>query len=140
MLTRNAFTYIRGAAILLLLLTASVTSAQTKLLRFPDIHGDRVAFTYGGDIWTAPSKGGEATRVTAHFVFAHAPSGTSSSHSLRTEDARLIVEPTTTTRLCRRATRCSRSAFGFGTLRRSMPSSTWARTARSNGSLARPSR
>ena len=27
--------------------------AQTKLLRFPAIHGDRVAFTYGGDLWTA---------------------------------------------------------------------------------------
>src|SRR5215472_13300642 len=81
-----------------------------------------------------------ATCVMAHFVFARAPSGTSSSHSLQTEDARPIVEPTITTRLCRRATRCSRSAFGFGMLRRSTPSSTWARTALSNGSLARPSR
>ena len=25
--------------------------AQTKLLRFPDIHDDKVAFTYGGDLW-----------------------------------------------------------------------------------------
>jgi tricorn protease len=66
LLHRNAFTYIRGAAILLLLLTAGVTSAQTKLLRFPDIHGDRVAFTYGGDIWTAPATGGAAVRLTAH--------------------------------------------------------------------------
>ena len=66
MLTRNAFTYLRGAAILLLLLTAGAASAQTKLLRFPDIHGDRVAFTYGGDIWTAPASGGTATRLTAH--------------------------------------------------------------------------
>ncbi len=40
--------------------------AQTKLLRFPDIFGDKVAFTYGGDIWTAPAKGGVATRITAH--------------------------------------------------------------------------
>jgi tricorn protease len=48
-----------------LTLSASA-AAQTKLLRFPDIHGDRVAFTYGGDIWTAPSKGGTAIRLTAH--------------------------------------------------------------------------
>jgi tricorn protease len=41
-------------------------SAQTKLLRFPDIHGDRVVFTYGGDLWTAPASGGTATRLTAH--------------------------------------------------------------------------
>ena len=40
--------------------------AQTKLLRFPDIAGDRVAFCYAGDIWTAPAKGGNATRLTAH--------------------------------------------------------------------------
>lgn len=40
--------------------------ADTKLLRFPDIHGDKVVFTYGGDLWTAPSTGGTATRLTAH--------------------------------------------------------------------------
>jgi tricorn protease len=40
--------------------------AQTKLLRFPDIHGDKVVFTYGGDLWTAPAKGGTAMRLTAH--------------------------------------------------------------------------
>lgn len=40
--------------------------AQTRLLRFPAIHGDRVAFTYAGDLWTAPVTGGTATRLTAH--------------------------------------------------------------------------
>ncbi|MDQ3801890.1 MAG: peptidase S41, partial [Acidobacteriota bacterium] len=44
----------------------SAAHAQTRLLRFPDIHGEKVAFTYGGDIWTAPAGGGTATRVTAH--------------------------------------------------------------------------
>jgi len=52
--------------IFLSLLAATAVSAQTKLLRFPDIHADRVAFTYGGDIWTAPAAGGSAIRVTAH--------------------------------------------------------------------------
>ncbi len=56
-----------GAALgLALLLTVSSAYAQTKLLRFPDISGDRVAFCYAGDIWTAPAAGGLATRVTAH--------------------------------------------------------------------------
>jgi tricorn protease len=41
-------------------------SAQTKLLRFPDIHGDRIVFTYAGDLWTASASGGTATRLTAH--------------------------------------------------------------------------
>src|ERR1039458_3532490 len=40
--------------------------AQTKLLRFPDIHGNQLVFTYGGDLWTAPTAGGIATRLTAH--------------------------------------------------------------------------
>jgi len=40
--------------------------AQTKLLRFPDIHGDKVVFTYASDLWTASTSGGIATRLTAH--------------------------------------------------------------------------
>lgn len=58
---------LNAAAVLLAaaLLPASAP-AQTKLLRFPDIAGDRVAFCYAGDIWTAPATGGTATRLTAH--------------------------------------------------------------------------
>ena len=56
--------------------TAFVASAhaQTKLLRFPAIHGDRIAFTYAGDLWMTSATGGTATRLTAHAgieVFAH---------------------------------------------------------------------
>ncbi len=64
-----------AAAVLALTLTpASPASAQTRLLRFPAIHGDKVAFTYAGDLWTAPAAGGTAVRLTAHpgmEVFAH---------------------------------------------------------------------
>ncbi len=45
---------------------SSAHSQGTKLLRFPDIHGDQVVFCYAGDIWKASSKGGVATRLTAH--------------------------------------------------------------------------
>ena len=34
-------------------ITAPSVFAQTKLLRFPDIHSDKVVFTYGGDLWVA---------------------------------------------------------------------------------------
>jgi tricorn protease len=47
------------------MLTATV-SAQTKLLRFPDVYGDRIVFTYGGDLWTTSAGGGTAARLTAH--------------------------------------------------------------------------
>lgn len=48
------------------LFAAPAAHAGTKLLRFPDIHGDRIAFCHGGDIWVAPSTGGTAVRLTAH--------------------------------------------------------------------------
>mgnify|MGYP000951468993 FL=1 len=40
--------------------------AQTKLLRFPDIHGDDVVFSYAGDLWLSSTLGGHATRLTTH--------------------------------------------------------------------------
>ena len=48
------------------LFTAICVGAQTKLLRFPDISGDHIVFTYGGDLWKSSTSGGMATRLTAH--------------------------------------------------------------------------
>lgn len=42
------------------------SAAPTKLLRFPDLHGDQVVFTYAGDLWTANTAGGDARRLTTH--------------------------------------------------------------------------
>jgi len=55
-----------SALALALISVASVAHAQTKLLRFPDIHGDDVVFSYAGDLWRAPATGGTAVRLTAH--------------------------------------------------------------------------
>jgi tricorn protease len=60
----SLLTRLAGAAAALAL--AGSAEAQTKLLRFPDIHENTLAFTYGGDVWTAPAAGGVASRVTAH--------------------------------------------------------------------------
>ncbi len=38
----------------------------SKLLRYPDVHRYNVVFCYGGDLWTVKTKGGLATRLTAH--------------------------------------------------------------------------
>ncbi len=48
------------------LFVCNTINAQTKLLRFPDIHADKVVFTYGGDLWLAPATGGSATHLTSH--------------------------------------------------------------------------
>ena len=45
---------------------AAVGIAQTKLLRFPDISGDQIVFTYAGDLWLVGDAGGAARRLTAH--------------------------------------------------------------------------
>jgi tricorn protease len=48
------------------LILSTTSNSQTKLLRFPDIRGDRVVFTYGGDLWTAHVSGGAAVHLTSH--------------------------------------------------------------------------
>ena len=39
---------------------------DARLLRYPDINNKLIAFVYAGDIWTVPSAGGEAKRLTSH--------------------------------------------------------------------------
>jgi tricorn protease len=40
-------------------------AGETRLLRFPDIYKDSIAFVYGGDIWLASANGGSARRLTS---------------------------------------------------------------------------
>jgi tricorn protease len=61
--SKNHFPFL---GLIVLVFFASTAQAQTKLLRFPDISGDRVVFTYAGDLWTAPASGGTATHLTSH--------------------------------------------------------------------------
>ena len=50
----------------IVVLAPAADAAETRLLRFPDIHGDRVAFVHGGNIYTAAVDGGLAQRLTSH--------------------------------------------------------------------------
>jgi len=53
---------ILGIFIAVALPAAGVPGA--RLLHQPDISRDRIAFVYGGDLWTAPRSGGPALRLT----------------------------------------------------------------------------
>jgi tricorn protease len=45
---------------------ARPSAAETKrpLMRFPDVHGNTIVFVYGEDIWSVPTDGGVARRLT----------------------------------------------------------------------------
>ena len=55
-------------SLVMLLICAAVLMAEdeTLLLRQPTINGQGIVFVYGGDLWTVPSSGGEARRLTSH--------------------------------------------------------------------------
>jgi tricorn protease len=38
---------------------------EGRLMRFPDLYKDRIAFMYGGHLWLAPGSGGVARRITS---------------------------------------------------------------------------
>jgi len=54
--------------LLLFLLSFILLNAQqeARLLRFPAMHGDKIAFTYAGDLYIVPASGGVARRITSH--------------------------------------------------------------------------
>lgn len=62
-----ARTLIIAAALCLTLRTSAID--DSRMLRFPDINNNLVAFVYAGDIWTVSAAGGEAKRLTSHLGF-----------------------------------------------------------------------
>ncbi|MBO7320945.1 MAG: PD40 domain-containing protein, partial [Bacteroidales bacterium] len=54
---------------LLMLLPALMTAEEARLLRFPSVGGDKIAFTYAGDLYTVPVNGGHATKITSHIGY-----------------------------------------------------------------------
>jgi tricorn protease len=56
-----------------LVLCTSAVAAAPLLLRNPSLGADRIAFLYGGDIWTVPRQGGDARRVTSTAAVSAGP-------------------------------------------------------------------
>ncbi len=44
----------------------SSAANDTRLMRYPDINNNLIAFVYAGDIWTVHANGGEARHLTSH--------------------------------------------------------------------------
>jgi len=60
----------KSLTLALFLLVVQPASAQepdeARLLRFPTIHGNKVVFSYAGNLYTVPATGGIARRLTSH--------------------------------------------------------------------------
>ncbi len=52
-----------------------INAQQELLLRYPALNNDasKIAFSYQGDIWTVPTLGGKATRLTIHEAYESSP-------------------------------------------------------------------
>jgi len=46
---------------------------EAKLLRFPNIHGEKVVFCYGGDLYLVHANGGVARQLTSHIGYEMFP-------------------------------------------------------------------
>ena len=51
---------------ILILILQATAGEPARLLRFPDIYQDKIAFVYAGDIWIVKAEGGIAKRLTSH--------------------------------------------------------------------------
>ncbi len=56
------------------LLISNLYAQKTRLLRYPDIHGDKIVFAYANDLWTVAKSGGVATRLTSAPGIESSPS------------------------------------------------------------------
>lgn len=62
---RITFALALGAALAALAAPAAALE-ECRLLRQPDIQGDRIVFVYAGDLWSVARGGGVAARLTTH--------------------------------------------------------------------------
>ena len=63
---QKLFKKLLAVALFIGLTTMLQAMDDARLLRFPDINEDLIAFVYAGDIWTVNASGGEARRLTSH--------------------------------------------------------------------------
>jgi tricorn protease len=55
-----------AAAAVLISAAHDAHAIEGRLMRYPDIAGEKIVFTYEDDLWSAPARGGLAARLTSH--------------------------------------------------------------------------
>ncbi|HZK94795.1 MAG TPA: PDZ domain-containing protein [Prolixibacteraceae bacterium] len=63
---KSTFKFIILAVLSLALLKGASAQDEARLMRYPDINQNMIAFVYAGDIWSVDSTGGEARRLTSN--------------------------------------------------------------------------
>ncbi len=56
-------------ALLVMTCPLCLRAEEARLLRFPSVGGDKIAFTYAGDLYTVPVDGGKAQKLTSHIGY-----------------------------------------------------------------------
>lgn len=61
----------RLSTLFLLFISLTLFADDTPYVRYPDLNSDgsQIAFSYQGDIWSVPTTGGKATRLTLHEAY-----------------------------------------------------------------------
>ncbi len=60
------FKFLVLAVFSLVFLMGAIAQDDARLMRYPDINKNLIAFVYAGDIWSVDAAGGEARRLTSH--------------------------------------------------------------------------
>ncbi len=48
------------------LLNTLLCFSEARFMKYPDLNGDKIVFTYEGDLWLANAQGGQSVRITSH--------------------------------------------------------------------------
>ena len=48
---------------------AKSASEEARLLRFPTVGGDKIVFSYAGDLYSVDIDGGQAVKLTSHIGY-----------------------------------------------------------------------
>lgn len=69
----KAFSLMAAAAVCAAVCFSASAKEDARLLRFPATNGEQIVFTYAGDLWSVPSVGGQAVRLTSHLGLPQLP-------------------------------------------------------------------